>query len=360
MLCLNQSLQTRDLPHKNQKVVQTVNVIAPRIFRTNPFKTSRVDNVVPNKHVKISVRIKPITVSQPIVIHKQQANFNSNGFSPTIVNNTAETRRPHPRSNSETDRVPSKFMSSCLLTIFHVRKPFELGTTRNTLRTTPEGGILLGPERPRTYEDLSDTEKKRYDANVRTTNIMLQGLPKDIYKLINYNIEAKVIWDNIKMLLAGSELTKEDRESQLFDEFERFKMLPGENINEYYVRFHKLVNNMKNIRMTMPNIQLNSKFVNNMSHELDWFVTAFQHNKVSERDKSQNQLRVTNQQAGPSNASILSEVHILENAIDHSVTNLDKHEIHNEVQQANVIDSTSVDMGNSNVIPYEQYLSSNR
>ncbi|GJV59440.1 integrase, catalytic region, zinc finger, CCHC-type containing protein [Tanacetum coccineum] len=64
-----------------------------------------------------------------------------------------------------------------------------------------------------------------------------------------------------------------------------------------------------------------------------------------------------NLKAGPSNASILSEVHILENAIDYSVTNQDEHEIHNEVQQANVIDSTSVDMGNSNVIPYEQYLS---
>ncbi|GJX80589.1 hypothetical protein Tco_0328738 [Tanacetum coccineum] len=152
--------------------------------------------------------------------------------------------------------------------------PFELGTTRNTLGTTPEGGVLLGPERPRTYEDLSDTEKKRYDADVRATNIVLQGLPKDIYKLINHNIEAKAIWDNVKMLLAGSELTKEDRESQLYDEFERFKMLPGENINEYYVRFHKLVNDMRNIRMTMPNIQLNSKFVNNMSPEWDRFVTA--------------------------------------------------------------------------------------
>ncbi|GJT78529.1 retrovirus-related pol polyprotein from transposon TNT 1-94 [Tanacetum coccineum] len=64
-----------------------------------------------------------------------------------------------------------------------------------------------------------------------------------------------------------------------------------------------------------------------------------------------------NPQAGPSNASILSKVHILENAIDHSVTNQDEYKIHNEVQQANVIDSTSVDKGNSNVIPYEQYLS---
>ncbi|GJV22801.1 retrovirus-related pol polyprotein from transposon TNT 1-94 [Tanacetum coccineum] len=159
------------------------------------------------------------------------------------------------------------------------RGPFELGTTRDSLRTTPEGGVYLRPESPRTYEDLSDTEKKRYDADVRATNIVLQGLPKDIYKLINHNIEAKAIWDNVKMLLAGSELTKEDRESQLYDEFERFKMLPGENINEYYVRFHKLVNDMRNIRMTMPNIQLNSKFVNNMSPEWDRFVTAVKLNK---------------------------------------------------------------------------------
>ncbi|GJS84781.1 retrovirus-related pol polyprotein from transposon TNT 1-94 [Tanacetum coccineum] len=66
-----------------------------------------------------------------------------------------------------------------------------------------------------------------------------------------------------------------------------------------------------------------------------------------------------NPQAGPSNASILSEVHILENAIDHSISNQDEHEVHNKVQPSDVIDTTSVHMGNSNVIPYEQYLSVN-
>ena len=81
------------------------------------------------------------------------------------------------------------------------------------------------------------------------------------------------------MMLAGSELTKEDRESQLYDEFEHFKMNSGEKITDYYVRFHKLVNDMKMIRMTMPNIQLNSKFVNNMLPEWDQFVTAVKLNK---------------------------------------------------------------------------------
>ncbi|GKB73398.1 integrase, catalytic region, zinc finger, CCHC-type containing protein [Tanacetum coccineum] len=175
--------------------------------------------------------------------------------------------------------------------------PFELGTTRDTLGTTLEGGVLLGPERPRTYEDLSDTEKKRYEADVRSTNIVLQGLPKDIYKLINHNIEAKAIWDNVKMLLAGSELTKEDQEPHA-DECDAF----DSDVDDE------------------PTAQ--SIFMANLSSAGS-----------------------TNPQAGPSSASILSEVHIQ-----------DEHEIHNEVQQGNVIDTTSVDVGNSNVIPYEQYL----
>ncbi|GJZ64961.1 retrovirus-related pol polyprotein from transposon TNT 1-94 [Tanacetum coccineum] len=205
--------------------------------------------------------------------------------------------------------------------------PFELGTTRNTLGTTPEGGVLLGPERPRTYDDLSDNEKKRYDADVRATNIVLQGLPKDIYKLINHNIEAKAIWDNPKrpqnsdyfkdkMLLMQAQENGAvlDEEELLFlaDECNAFDSDVDDEPTDQSIF-------MANLSLAGP----------------------------------------ANLQAGPSNASTLSEVHILENAIDHSVTNQDRHEIHNEVQQANVIDSTSVDMGNSNVIPYEQYLSVN-
>nr|GEU47083.1 hypothetical protein [Tanacetum cinerariifolium] len=73
----------------------------------------------------------------------------------------------------------------------------------------------LGPERPRVYSDLSPEEKDRYNSDIRATNILLQWLPKDIYTLINHYTDAKDIWDNVNMLLEGSELTKEDQESQL-------------------------------------------------------------------------------------------------------------------------------------------------
>ncbi|GKA25322.1 hypothetical protein Tco_0711431 [Tanacetum coccineum] len=90
------------------------NVISPRIFRINPFKASRVDNFVPNKHVKASVRTKPITVSQPHVITKNDVNSKTNGFSPKDVKSTTRTRRPHPRNNPKNDKVPSKSKSSWL------------------------------------------------------------------------------------------------------------------------------------------------------------------------------------------------------------------------------------------------------
>ncbi|GJX73372.1 integrase, catalytic region, zinc finger, CCHC-type containing protein [Tanacetum coccineum] len=93
--------------------------------------------------------------------------------------------------------------------------------------------------------------KERYNADIRATNILLQGLPKDIYTLINHYTDAKDIWDNVKMLLEGSELTKEDRESQL--------------------------------------MQLNSKFVNNMLPEWGRFVTTVKLNRGL-RDSNYDQL----------------------------------------------------------------------
>ncbi|GKF20179.1 hypothetical protein Tco_0068817, partial [Tanacetum coccineum] len=81
-----------------------------------------------------------------------------------------------------------------------------------------EGALHLGLERPRVYSDLSPEDKDRYNADIWATNILLQGLPKDIYSLINHYTDAKDIWDNVKMLLEGSELTKEDRESHLYDD----------------------------------------------------------------------------------------------------------------------------------------------
>ncbi|GJU77529.1 hypothetical protein Tco_1274599 [Tanacetum coccineum] len=160
--------------------------------------------------------------------------------------------------------------------------PFQMGTFIQTHAEDAEetdGALQLGPERARVFTDLFAKEKERYKADIRATNILLQGIPKDIYTLINHYTDAKDIWDNVKMILEGSELTKDDRESQLYDEFERFCQIKGETIHVYYVRFSKLINDMRNIKMTMSRMQLNSKFVNNMLPEWSRFITEVKLNR---------------------------------------------------------------------------------
>nr|GEY45147.1 hypothetical protein [Tanacetum cinerariifolium] len=164
-----------------------------------------------------------------------------------------------------------------------------MGTVRDTLAESTEGTPQYGLKRPRAYLDLTSKEKDRYNADIRATNILLQWLPKDIYTLINHYTDAKDIWDNVQILLEGSKFTKEDRESQLYDDFEHFRQHKGELIHDYYVRFAKLINDMRNIKMTMSRLQLNSKFVNNMLPEWGRFVTAVKLNKGL-RDSNYDQL----------------------------------------------------------------------
>ncbi|GJZ35646.1 hypothetical protein Tco_0581463 [Tanacetum coccineum] len=79
---------------RESTVVNNERVIAPGIFRINPFKASRIDNFVPNKHVKPSVRTNSITVSQPHDITKNDVNSKTNGFFPKDSKSTTRTRRP--------------------------------------------------------------------------------------------------------------------------------------------------------------------------------------------------------------------------------------------------------------------------
>nr|GEY58935.1 putative reverse transcriptase domain-containing protein [Tanacetum cinerariifolium] len=110
--------------------------------------------------------------------------------------------------------------------------PFKMGKFKETL---VEGSLHLRPEHDKVFAYLTPEEKERFKVDIRAMNMLLQGLPKDIYTLINHYTGAKDIWDNVKMLLEGSEITKDERESQLYDDFEHFHQNKGETIYEYYV-----------------------------------------------------------------------------------------------------------------------------
>ncbi|GJS85173.1 retrovirus-related pol polyprotein from transposon TNT 1-94 [Tanacetum coccineum] len=103
------------------------------------------------------------------------------------------------------------------------RTDFESWQQRIRLYCTD--GPYLGPERDRMVADLSQAENDRLRADIRATNILLQGLPRDIYKLINHNTDAKDFWDNVKMLLG----LKESNHDQLYAYLKQHESHANEN-----------------------------------------------------------------------------------------------------------------------------------
>ncbi|GKG32151.1 hypothetical protein Tco_0427101, partial [Tanacetum coccineum] len=45
------------------------------------------------------------------------------------------------------------------------------------------------------------------DCDVQAINIILHGLPPDVYALVNHQEVAKDIWDRVRLLMKGTELS---------------------------------------------------------------------------------------------------------------------------------------------------------
>ncbi|GKB64636.1 hypothetical protein Tco_0920822 [Tanacetum coccineum] len=91
-----------------------------------------------------------------------------------------------------------------------------------------------GTNKKKTYAELSASEKLQADCDCKATNIVLQGLPLDVYAIVNHH--------------------------------------KGETLYQYYWRFAQLINNMNVINMSMRPVQVNINFLNSLLPEWSKFV----------------------------------------------------------------------------------------
>nr|GEW09725.1 putative reverse transcriptase domain-containing protein [Tanacetum cinerariifolium] len=54
------------------------------------------------------------------------------------------------------------------------------------------------------YDELSAAKKIQVDCDVKATNIILQGLPSDIYALVNHHRVPKDLWEKVQLLMQDS------------------------------------------------------------------------------------------------------------------------------------------------------------
>ncbi|GJX99054.1 hypothetical protein Tco_0356073 [Tanacetum coccineum] len=143
-----------------------------------------------------------------------------------------------------------------------------------------ENGPLIWPSieenrvtRPKKYSELTPTEAIQADCDVKATNIILQGLPPEVYALVSNHKVAKELWERIQLLMQGTSLTKQERECKLYDEFDKFAYKKGESLRDFYLRFSLLLNDMNIYNMKLEQFQVNTKFLNTLPPEWSKFVT---------------------------------------------------------------------------------------
>ncbi|GKA17913.1 hypothetical protein Tco_0697750 [Tanacetum coccineum] len=123
-------------------------------------------------------------------------------------------------------------MELYMMNIQHVRMILESVEQGPLLWPTIEENCVT---RPRKYSELTPADAIQADCDVKATNIILQGLPLEIYALVSNHRIAKDLSKRIKLLMQGTSLTKQERECKLYDEFNKFAYKKGETLFHHNV-----------------------------------------------------------------------------------------------------------------------------
>ncbi|GJZ13661.1 hypothetical protein Tco_0548891 [Tanacetum coccineum] len=129
--------------------------------------------------------------------------------------------------------------------------------------TIEENGVT----RPKKYSELSATEAIQADYDVKATNIILQGLPPEVYALVSNHRIAKELWERIQLLMQGTSLTKQESKCKLYDEFDKFAYKKRETLHDFNLRFSLLLNDMNIYNVKLEQFQENTKFLNTLHPE---------------------------------------------------------------------------------------------
>ncbi|GKB21954.1 hypothetical protein Tco_0855877 [Tanacetum coccineum] len=132
---------------------------------------------------------------------------------------------------------------------------------------------MLEKDMPRKYSELTPADAIQANCDVKATNIILQGLPPEVFALVSNHKVAKELWERIQLLMQGTSLTKQERECKLYDEFDKFAYKKGETLRDFYLRFSLLLNDINIYNMKLEQFQVNTKFLNTLPPEWSKFMT---------------------------------------------------------------------------------------
>nr|GEZ82817.1 hypothetical protein [Tanacetum cinerariifolium] len=90
----------------------------------------------------------------------------------------------------------------------------------------------------------SDQKKRIQKIDHLARSLLIQGLPNDIYSLIDSNKTAKDLWDALARHMLGFEYGEQDKKAAVLYEYETFKATEGELFLDTYIQYLQVINDL--------------------------------------------------------------------------------------------------------------------
>ncbi|GKB94435.1 retrovirus-related pol polyprotein from transposon TNT 1-94 [Tanacetum coccineum] len=141
-------------------------------------------------------------------------------------------------------------------------------------KSDPDREVLFAETfHEQTNDELTEKEVKKMEADDQDIQIILIGLPEDIYAAVDSCETAQKIWLRVQQMMKDYDIGIQEKKAKLFNEWEMFTSTDGESIESYYHRFLKLMNDFKRNKHFPEKIASNLKFLNNLQQEWRRHVT---------------------------------------------------------------------------------------
>ena len=125
----------------------------------------------------------------------------------------------------------------------------------------------------------TDQYRSKVHMNAKSKHLLTCALSKTEYGKIILCDSIKQIWDRLQTLHEGIDQVKETKISMLIHQYEIFKLLEYENIDEMTTRFMHIINQLKALGKRYTNAEMVRKIPRSLSKAWPSKVTAIQEAK---------------------------------------------------------------------------------
>ncbi|GKA06696.1 hypothetical protein Tco_0685920 [Tanacetum coccineum] len=128
-----------------------------------------------------------------------------------------------------------------------------------------------------TYKNVSQDIQNQLDDEAEAIQIILTLIDNDIYSTVYACPNACEIYKAIERLKQGESINVQDLETNLYWEFGKFTSRDGESLESYYLRFYKMMNELRFVTLVKQSQELKT-----VSYHKLYDILKQHHNEVNE------------------------------------------------------------------------------